>query len=229
MNELKWTLLNSAQEVAAAASRQILQQAEIAIRQRGIYRIVLAGGSTPQMTYELLGKKQADWSNWAFYFGDERCLPAGHAELNSTMARQSLLDHVAVNTQQIHSIPAHLGAEQAADLYLDIIKPALPFDTVLLGMGEDGHTASIFPGQNWQNQPLVYPVHDAPKPPPDRVTLSKDALANTRKLLYLVTGAGKATAVKKWLQGESLPVNAIPLRADTEVLIDKQLMLSAIK
>ncbi len=222
MSELKWTQFENAQEVAEAACDQILRQAEIAIKQRSIFRIVLAGGSTPQITYELLSQKDSDWSKWAIYFGDERCLPQSHADLNSTMAKKSLLDFVPVNPDRVYPVPTHLGAEQAADQYIGCIQQAMPFDMTLLGMGEDGHTASIFPGHCWQNKPSVYAVHDAPKPPGDRVTLSIEALGNTRKLLYLITGESKAGAVSEWLRGKSLPVNSIQAQAECEVLIDRE-------
>ncbi len=219
--EPKWTQLDTAEQVAEAACQQILKLAELAIQQRGIFRIVLAGGSTPQMSYELLSQQAADWSKWAFYFGDERCLPQGHADLNYVMAKQSLLDRVPVNSGQVYPIHSQHSAEQGAEQYIDCIQKAVPFDITLLGMGEDGHTASIFPGHNWQNKPVVYAVHDAPKPPGDRITLSIEALGNTRKLLVLITGENKANAVSKWQQGSSLPVNSIQPRADSEILIDQ--------
>ncbi len=222
MTEITWTQLKSAQEVAEAACHQILQQAELAIRRSNTFRIVLAGGSTPQKTYELLSKADSDWSKWEIYFGDERCLTEGHTDLNSTMAMQSLLDIVPINPKQVFTIPIGLGAEKAAAKYISYIQQAMPFDMVLLGMGEDGHTASIFPGHCWLAKPLVYAVHNAPKPPDDRITLSIDAFANTRKLMYLVTGKNKADAVSKWIQKESLPVNSIKAQGECEVLIDKE-------
>ena len=220
MSELIWTRLEAPGSVAQAACDQILQHADSAIRDRERFRIVLAGGSTPQLAYSLLSKQASDWSRWEVYFGDERCLPEGHEDLNFTMARRSLLDEVPIDPGRVYPIESHLGAEQAADRYRRRIRQAMPFDMVLLGMGEDGHTASIFPGHPWQNQPPVYAVHNAPKPPPDRVTLSSDALGNARKLLYLVTGEGKAQAVSEWRHGKALPINSIETSADCEVLID---------
>jgi 6-phosphogluconolactonase len=221
MSRLKWARLDDARQVAEIACQRILEQANSAIEQRNVFRIVLAGGSTPRMAYELLRQKKTDWQKWEFYFGDERCLPVGHAELNSTLAANSLLNNIPISPQQVFAIPAQLGPEQAAELYAGVVQKAMPFDLVLLGMGEDGHTASIFPGQDWQGRPAAYAVHDAPKPPPDRVTLSIDALGNTRHLLYLITGAGKVNAVAQWLRGEVLPVGSIPIKGSAEVLIDE--------
>lgn len=222
MSDLKWTRLRDAPAVAQSACDQILNQAEEAIRQRDSFRIVLAGGSTPQITYTLMSRRVSDWGKWEIYFGDERCLPQGHADLNSSMAKESLLDKVPVDPGRVHSIPAHLGADQAAARYLPCIQAAMPFDLVLLGMGEDGHTASIFPEHRWQNKPAVYAVYGAPKLPADRVTLSVEALGNTSKLLYLITGSGKADAVSNWWKGKELPINSIPARGDSEALIDEE-------
>lgn len=221
MSDLIWTRLKDTQTVAQSACDQILIHAEIAIQDKNKFRIVLAGGSTPQMAYMLLSQRVSDWAKWEIYFGDERCLPEGHDDLNSSMAKKSLLNKVPVDPIRVHPIPAHLGAEVAADQYLPCVQVAMPFDMVLLGMGEDGHTASIFPGHGWQNRSPVYAVHGAPKPPADRVTLSTETLGNTRKLLYLVTGAGKADAVAKWWNGKHLPISSIPAQADSEVLIDE--------
>ena len=222
MSDLKWSKFENAQTVAQSACDQILILAASAIEQRGIFRIVLAGGSTPQLTYELLSQQDSDWANWVVYFGDERCLPADHADRNSVMAQHSLFNKVAIKPDQIHVMPTEMGAVKAAVFYQDCIKRATPFDLVLLGMGEDGHTASIFPGQAWQDKESVYDVHDAPKLPSDRVTLSARTLGNTRKLLYLITGASKAEAISKWLTGETLPVNSILAQFECEILIDEE-------
>jgi len=222
MSDLKWTHLEHVQAVAQSACDRILAEAEAAISERNLFRIVLAGGSTPQMTYELLSQGASDWAKWEIYFGDERCLPAGHADLNSSMAKESLLERVPINPGNVYPIPCSLGAEQAAAQYIALIQAAMPFDMVLLGMGEDGHTASIFPDHHWQNKPPVYAVHGAPKPPAERVTLSAETLGNTRKLLYLITGVGKAEAISEWWKGKELPINSIPTQGDGEVLIDKE-------
>lgn len=221
-NEPDWNILPDAEAVAQHACEQIIQKAERAIIERGIFRIVLAGGSTPERTYELLSAQVSGWSHWEVFFGDERCLPANHPDRNSSMAQMSLFDKVAINPVSIYPIPAELGALQAAAFYQGCLEQLPPFDVVLLGMGEDGHTASIFPGSSWQNKASVYDVSDSPKPPADRVTLSAQALGNTRKLLYLITGSSKSDAIKQWQSGIELPVNIIPAQFEAEVLIDKE-------
>jgi len=218
----RWHVLDNPDAVAAQAARRILQAASRAITERGLFRIVLAGGRTPQAAYRLLVDADTDWSRWEFYFGDERCLPVDDAERNSLMAARALLDSVAVPAAHVHPIPAERGAEAAATEYQRVVRAALPFDLVLLGMGEDGHTASLFPGQQHPADQLVHAVHDAPKPPPDRVSLSASALSEAREALILVTGAGKRAAILGWRAGERLPIAAIGGPAQVDVLLDKE-------
>ena len=202
----QWLRYESAAEVAAATVACILDCAQRAIAERGVFRFVLAGGTTPRHAYEQLRDADTDWSRWEVFFGDERCLPADDPERNSVMASKALTDHVPIPPENIYIIPAEQGAEAAAESYRACIDSHRPFDLVLLGMGEDGHTASLFPGHVHNVNETVHAVHDAPKPPPDRVSLSAMALGNTRELLILVTGTGKQDAVRQWQAGESLPV-----------------------
>jgi len=216
-----WHLFDDAPGVAREAARRILTAADRAITAQGSFSIVLAGGSTPEATYRLLVDADADWSKWHLYFGDERCLPSVHAERNSVITAAAWLDHVAVPAENIHPIPAEQGAEAGASAYRLLIADAVPFDMVLLGIGEDGHTASLFPGQIHTDSELVHAVHDAPKPPPDRVSLSRNVLSDCRELLILVTGAGKQQAVTRWKQGEDLPIANIGAHDTVDILLDK--------
>lgn len=218
---MQWTLLDTAEEVAEAACQRILRAADSAINMRGSFHLVLAGGTTPQRAYELLAQGEADWSHWHLYFGDERCLPRNHPERNSQMAEQALTSKVPIPTEQIHPIPAELGAELAAEHYAQSIASHLPFDLVLLGMGEDGHTASLFPRQEQTLNTLTVAVHNAPKPPAERVSLNYPALGNCRALLFLITGEEKRDAVAQWRGGTSLPVSLIQPLESGEVLIDQ--------
>ena len=218
---LEWTRLEDAAAVAETASERIQQAAARAIRQHGFFRLVLAGGSTPKLAYQLLARSDSQWQYWHLYFGDERCLPAGHPDRNSRMVHTSLSGQVPIPVAQVHPIPAELGAEAAAGDYRRLLRGVLPFQMVLLGLGEDGHTASLFPGHQHPRDELVVPVHDAPKPPPDRVSLSASALADTENLLFLVTGAGKRDAVMRWRGNEAIPANLIRTRGRAEVLIDQ--------
>lgn len=227
MAEPRWTVLTNAEAVAQAAAERILAAAEKAIAERGRFRIVLAGGTTPRMTFERLAKAESLWRAWEVYFGDERCLPVDHADRNSLMARQALLGQVPIPPEQCFPIPAERGAEAAARGYAGVVDVARPFDVVMLGMGEDGHTASLFPGQAHPQSVSAVAVHDAPKPPPDRVSLSAEALADCRELLILVTGAGKRAAVAAWRRGSALPIAQVAELGNAEVLIDQAAMVEA--
>jgi 6-phosphogluconolactonase len=218
---LNWELFDHSDAVAYAACEKILRCAVQAIDRNGGFSIVLAGGGTPKQTYRLLAQTNSDWAHWHIYYGDERCLPENDPERNSVMAAEAWLDRVQIPCHQIHPIPAHLGARIAAAHYTELITKALPFDMVLLGMGEDGHTASLFPGDRHSPDELVHPVFNAPKPPPDRVSLSVGALSNTDELLFLITGSSKQEAVAAWRNGENLPIAQIQAMQKTTVLIDK--------
>ncbi|MES9899142.1 MAG: 6-phosphogluconolactonase [Sedimenticola sp.] len=221
---LRWTHLESAEDIARTAAERVSRIAQHAITERGCFSLVLAGGSTPAAAYAQLATIKADWQRWHIYFGDERCLPTDHPERNSRMAAETLLSKVPIPADQIHPIPAELGAERGAELYSKTIHSALPFDLVLLGIGEDGHTASLFPDHEESAATPVIAVHQAPKPPADRISLSSTTLGNCRQLIYLVSGTGKQTAVHRWMEGDPLPVSRIQSMGESEVLIDRDAM-----
>ena len=206
--------------VAAEAVTRILQAANAAIAAHGSFHLVLAGGRTPEAAYRLLAGSDADWDNWHIWYGDERCLPAEDEQRNSVMAAQAWLAGSAIPAARQHPMAAELGAEAAAGRYAREIAPALPFDLVLLGMGEDGHTASLFPGQSHPADELVHAVHDSPKPPPDRVSLSVASISSARTVLMLVTGAGKREALQRWRNGEALPIASVAAASNAQLLLD---------
>ncbi|MDD5578080.1 MAG: 6-phosphogluconolactonase [Methylobacter sp.] len=219
-NNSRWHILENADQVAQAACRHILEAAQQAIAEQGQFRLVLAGGSTPEKVYRLLAQADADWPRWYIYYGDERCLPVADKDRNSFMATQSFLEKVAIPDANIFTIPAEQGPEKAAQRYQQTIADALPFDLVLLGMGEDGHTASLFPGHQHPDQELAHAVYNAPKPPPERVSLSAKALSSTGQLIFLITGTSKQEAVKNWRLGQDLPVAAIVPENPVDIYID---------
>ncbi len=222
MNGFRWHCFSDAQSVAHAATQQILEAGRDAVEQRGEFKLVLAGGSTPRLVYRQLAGINADYSNWQFYLGDERCLEPDDADRNSFMIRADWLDDADIASTHIHWIAAELGPEPAALGYEDVVRPILPFDVVMLGMGEDGHTASLFPGDQHDPARLVVPVYAAPKPPSKRVSLNSNALSQSRKMLVLVTGEGKHKAVQAWQANADLPVNALRCEAGVDVLLDKK-------
>jgi 6-phosphogluconolactonase len=191
-----FTILDSAEDVATAAASEIAD----ALRE-GAHTLVLAGGTTPQRCYELLARMEVMWGRVSILFGDERCVPPHHADSNYRMAREALLDRVAPAT--VYRMPAELGPDEGAGLYAHVVAAVAPLDIVLLGIGEDGHTASLFPGHPALNASgLTVGIRDSPKPPPQRVTLTLNALQSARRVIILATGAGKADAVAKAKRGE---------------------------
>jgi 6-phosphogluconolactonase len=219
----RWHVHVAAHELERAATDQILRAAQQAIARGGAFHIVLAGGSTPRRVYAALARSPADWAHWHIWFGDERCLPPDAAERNSRMAADAWLDHVSIPAAQVHAIPAELGASTAATAYARTLAGRDDFDLVLLGLGEDGHTASLFPGHDMgatSAAPDALAVFDAPKPPPERVSLSARRLSATRELVFLVSGEGKRQAVADWRAGVAIPAAAIAPACGADILLD---------
>ncbi|MBI3479065.1 MAG: 6-phosphogluconolactonase [Nitrosomonadales bacterium] len=194
-------------EMSVAVAQRIATLAAQAIAARGVFHLALAGGETPRRCYEKLRNLAIAWPRVQIYFGDERCLPEGDKQRNDSMSKESLLDHVAIPHANIHRIPAELGANEAADRYAATIGLSLPLDLVLLGMGEDGHTASLFPDNPaTESAMVVVPVFNAPKPPAERVSLGRNTLNTARQRIIIVAGSGKRAALGKILLGQPLPV-----------------------
>lgn len=169
-------------------------------------RAVLSGGNTPLQAYALLGQSDLLWNRVQFIASDERCLPPDDPERND----KAIPAAIGPRKYTYHRFPAELGPEKAAEAMESVVGELVPFDIVVLGLGEDGHTASLFPGRNLEANTLVIPVHNSPKPPPDRVSLTPKALSQTQLMVYLVTGAGKREALQKFLNGADIPPNHIP-------------------
>lgn len=204
------------------AAVEIVRQCEAG--SGGTFSIVLAGGQTPLDLYRMLARQPMRWDKWRVYLGDERCLPTQHPERNSLQAAQALLDHVPIAAERVFMPPAELGPIASASRYSAQLKNAGEFDLVLLGLGEDGHTASLFPGHDiglGQGAADALPVFNAPKPPAERVSLSARRLSRSRRVLFLVTGAGKREAVMSWRQGKEIPASRISAAQGVTVLVDE--------
>jgi 6-phosphogluconolactonase len=227
---LRWHGVAGQAALRQQAYLRILDAAAQAIEQRGRFQVVLAGGTTPRGIYRMLRDAQADWPRWQVYFGDERCLPADQLGRNSRMAADAWLKHVPIPRDQIHTIPAELGAKAGALAYAKVLNGIHDFDLVLLGLGEDGHTASLFPGNNWgceRNAADTLAVFSASKPPPQRVTLSAARLSRARQVLFLITGKAKRDAVTQWVAGADIPARAIRPKAGVDVLLESILLPAA--
>lgn len=192
----EFTVLPTAEDVAAAAASDICE----ALRE-GARTLVLAGGTTPRRCYELLSNLEVAWGRVTVLFGDERCVHPDHPDSNYRMAKDALLGKVAPAT--VYRMPAELGPDEGASVYGHVVSAASPLDLVTLGVGEDGHTASLFPGHPaLAAGGFAIGIRDSPKPPPQRVTLTLGALQSARRVIILATGAGKADAVAKAKRGE---------------------------
>ena len=228
-SQCRWHEFIDERTLQQAAVDIILSSAAEAIVERGQFLLVLAGGNTPRAVYQQLRSVHTDWTSWQIYFGDERCLPPTDSTRNSCMAADVWLSRVGIPSNQIYVIPAELGASQAAKIYTETLRTVGIFDLVLLGLGEDGHTASLFPNQDWgilPNSPDTLAVLDAPKPPPQRVTLSAARLSRARQVVFLISGESKRKAVVQWLNGEVIPAVSIKPLMGVEILVESALLQS---
>lgn len=221
----RWHVAADADDWLARALAFVAAAEAEALAARGEFHIVLAGGGTPRRLYRALADEDHDWSRWRIWFGDERCLAPDDPERNSAMARAAWLEKVGMPAANLHVIPAEQDAEPAARLYAEELSGLADFDLVLLGLGQDGHTASLFPGHDWgesAGSASALAVADAPKPPARRVSLSANRLSRARRVLFLVAGSDKRDALARWCRGENLPAAAIRPRADVDVLMDQE-------
>lgn len=203
-------VVESGAELVEQAAARIAGLVRDAVAARGRCSLALAGGDTPRPVYERLarmGEAEVPWSRLHLYFGDERCVPPDDTDSNFRMVREALLDRAPIDAAQVHRMAGELDPEVAAQDYERELPDRL--DVVLLGVGSDGHTASLFPGS-----PALATPHQGgrrvlavtgSKPPPRRLTLSPRALDEARALLVLAAGADKAEAVAQALEGPWAP------------------------
>lgn len=225
--QCRWHAFADMSELQNVALKMILDSAATAIRMRGQFHLVLAGGDTPRAIYKQLRSAHTDWSAWYVYFGDERCVSPTDPRRNSVMAGEAWLDYVEIPADQLYTIPGELGADLAACEYAQTLNTVGIFDLALLGLGEDGHTASLFPDHEWgaePDSPDTLAVLDAPKPPPQRVSLSAARLSRSRQVIFLVSGESKRDAVARWRAGENIPPRAIAPEKGVDVLVEAALL-----
>jgi 6-phosphogluconolactonase len=199
------------------AAQYLVRIAHESIVTRGRFTIALSGGTTPRESYSLLGnepyRSQIDWKLVHIFWGDERCVPADNPDSNYHMADEVLLSKIPIPALQIHRMPADQPDRDAAsqaytvEMHRAFGTNGIPdFDLIQLGMGPEGHTASLFPHQPslYEQRRLVMPV-SVPKPPPDRLTFTPPLLNAARNILFLVTGGEKADALQAVLEGPYQP------------------------
>ena len=226
-------VFTDADALAQAAATLFTETARDAISQRGRCMVCLSGGSTPSRTYALLAqgplRHLIDWPRLLFYWGDERCVPPEDLNSNYRLAREMLLAKVPVLNENVHRVRTELGPDLAAEDYaLTLNRNAEPplrwprLDLVILGLGEDGHTASLFPAASPPPGLAVFAVEARGAAPPGwRVSLTPEVFNSARRVVFLVQGAGKSAIVARVLYGpyepESLPAQMIH-QTDGEVI-----------
>lgn len=218
-------MLRDAAEIAEKAAQYVVEAAAEAIALSGRFTIALAGGRTPKALYELLASDEyadkVDWANVEIFFGDERTVPPDHPDSNYRMAKEALLDHVMLPRTNVHRMKGELDPEAAAIEYGKMLQDRFGedggIDLVLLGMGDDGHTASLFPGTEALKETKHRCVANfVPKMNTWRITLTAPFLNRSREVLVMVEGAGKASRVQEVLEGppdpDRLPIQMIDAR-----------------
>jgi 6-phosphogluconolactonase len=229
------TTLADPEAVATRAAREIVAQLRRAIEQRGRAHLALSGGGTPQRTYELLAQEMEGWESVEVWFADERCVPPQDEQSNYRMAAQTLLDRLPAQPAAIHRMQGELGPEEGARRYAQELRellgkdartPVPRLDLIVLGVGPDGHVASLFPGAPTLDAPeqeLCLAVHDSPKPPPERITLSLSVLRAARRCVLLATGASKADAISAALAAPTshVPASLLPRERLTVIVDDR--------
>jgi 6-phosphogluconolactonase len=225
-------ILGSAELLAAAAAARLVTALVDAQAAYGDASVVLtggrAGGAVLRAVRTSPARDAVDWARVDVWWGDERWLPAGDAERNDKQAEDALLSHVPVDRARVHPFPASsdgLSPQDAAVAYAGVLAPdgVLPrIDVLMLGVGEEGHVASIFPDSAaTRATAFVEPVFDCPKPPPTRLTLTFPAITTATEVWLMATGDGKADAVAEALAGQTgIPAGAVSGTAHTRWLLD---------
>jgi 6-phosphogluconolactonase len=203
---------------------------------QGRFAIALSGGSTPKPLYALLATpgiaRQIPWDRVHVFWGDERFVPADHPDNNARMARETLLSHVPIPAANVHAMPTDGEPEAAAAAYQRTLQdyygaatldPARPlFDVNLLGMGDDGHTASLFPGAPQLDEASAWVVAVRDQKPETRITLTYPALASARTVLFMVEGAAKQSTLTRVFAGDrALPAARVHVDGELVWYLDK--------
>jgi 6-phosphogluconolactonase len=219
------------ESVAVRAAAHIRRRLQSAREQHGVAHLALSGGGTPGRTYELLAEQPQDLADVEVWFADERCVGPEDEQSNYRLANDALLAPGAIAAERVHRMRGELGPSEGAEAYAHELAERLPveegtpvFDLIVLGIGPDGHVASLFPGAptlEAEETTLCLGVTDSPKPPPRRITLSLFVLRAARECLLLATGASKADAVSAMLAEPTPHVPASLLRRERlSVIVD---------
>ncbi|HSS20569.1 MAG TPA: 6-phosphogluconolactonase [Pyrinomonadaceae bacterium] len=213
------SVFDSPEELAEAAAQKFIAEANSAIKARGRVAFALAGGQTPRRVYELLGTEFAnsvEWQSVNLFFGDERCVPPGHVNSNYRMVQESLIAKVPIPAANVHRMMGEAGALEGAALYERELKNFFTgqvwprFDLVFLGLGTDGHTASLFPGSSALNETEKWVSAAEAADHSDRITLTFPVINNAAHVVFIVTGKEKASSLRAVLGDADGDVSSLP-------------------
>jgi 6-phosphogluconolactonase len=219
-----------AEAVAERAAADVARYLRRTQEERGVAHLALSGGTTPRRTYELLADRSVALAGVEIWFADERCVPPDDEQSNYRLVAESLLARAGIAGERVHRMEGELGADEGARRYAQALRDGvarrdgqLPvLDLILLGIGPDGHVASLFPGSpalDAGEETVCLGVHDSPKPPPERITLSLAVLRAAQRCLLLATGSSKADAIDAMLGEPSHHVPASLLRRERLTVI----------
>jgi 6-phosphogluconolactonase len=204
-----WFIYDNIDNMSIKLADDILNLAKKSIELNNKFRIVLAGGKSFINTYKILSKSASNWSKWHIYIGDERCLQQGDKNRNDYLISKVWLNNGFIPKENINFISAELDIESAAFKYNNVLKKVLNFDLVLLGMGEDGHTASLFPNSIYKENDNILIERNSPKYPQRRISMSYSRLNKSELVFKVACGKSKQFAVELWLKGVVLPISKI--------------------
>lgn len=219
--DLRKTLVVDNHDLARTAADYFIELAQAAYQENKPFAVALSGGSTPKAVYQLLAESPLEWKNIHLFWGDERCVPPDYPDSNYRMTVDSLISHIHIPPQNIHRICGELAPEEAAESYEHELRTyfgeVAHFDLVLLGLGEDGHTASLFPNsfalEERSRWAVAVPHNVPPLPLVPRVTLTLPILNNARHVVFLVSGAAKsarlAEVLRSPIKSPSLPATLV--------------------
>ncbi len=203
---------DDADAVAVGAARAVVLRIKELLESQNKVNLVVTGGTVGILTLAKLRELSLDWSRVHIWWSDERFVEKASGDRNEVQAKEALLDHIEIPVTNLHPFPASdegLSLDEAALAFRSEVS-SVRFDILLLGIGPDGHIASLFPGKNPAGE-LVIAEHDSPKPPPQRLSLSYAAINSAREVWFTVAGADKASAVATAFgdNRESLPVGRV--------------------
>jgi 6-phosphogluconolactonase len=215
---MNWHVFADGEALSKACAQRIAECIAQTLQRQAHCHVALPGGSTPAATFKVLASSELPWDKVFWLPGDERCLPVGDAERNDLMIRQNLCRLLPNGDQNLIAIPAEMGPARGAARFAEQLQHIGPMDVALLGMGEDGHTASLFPGNDaLRDEAAAVAVFDSPKPPPKRVSMGLGYLNRSRHRIVLAAGAGKQPVIRQIQQGVRFPVS---LLLDAEYYLD---------